>query len=119
MPSKEDLEKRIAEIEAAMGQADFWQDKNKAQALVRELQDLKAEAGGGGKYDQGNAIISFVAGAGGDDAEDFAFMLFEMYRKYAEKRGWGIRVLHKNENDHGGFRNLSAEVDGKGAYGAL
>lgn len=119
MSSSEELQNRIKEIEAAMAQADFWSDKNRAQALIKELQDLKAEAEGGGKYDKGGAIISFVAGAGGDDAEDFAFMLFEMYRKYCEKRGWSMRVLHKNENDHGGFRNLSAEIDAKGAYAAL
>ncbi len=116
---KEEIQKRITEIEAAMSAADFWSNKHQAQALVKELQDLKTEAEGGGKYDRGNAILTIVAGAGGDDAEDFAYMLLEMYRKYSEKRGWGMRVLHKNENDHGGFRNVSVEVEGKGAYKIL
>ena len=102
-----------------MGAADFWSNKHQAQALVKELQDLKTEAEGGGKYDRGNAILTIVAGAGGDDAEDFAHMLLEMYRKYSEKRGWGMRVLHKNENDHGGFRNVSVEIEGKNAYRTL
>jgi peptide chain release factor 2 len=114
-----DRPERIQEIEAAMQQADFWSNPTEAQALIKELQDLKTAAEGGGVYDRGNAIITFVAGAGGDDAEDFAHMLFEMYRKYIEKRGWGMRVLHKNENDHGGYRNLSIEVEGKNAYGTL
>jgi peptide chain release factor 2 len=91
----------------------------KAQALIKELQELKLEAEGGGRYDAGSAVLSLVAGAGGDDAEDFAHMLFEMYRKYAESRGWGMKVLHKNENDHGGFRNLSVEIEGKKVYGTL
>lgn len=116
---KEEIQKRITEIEAAMSAADFWSNKHQAQVLVKELQDLKTEAEGGGKYDRGNAILTIVAGAGGDDAEDFAYMLLEMYRKYSEKRGWGMRVLHKNENDHGGFRNVSVEVEGKGAYKIL
>jgi peptide chain release factor 2 len=116
---KEDIQKRVEEIEAAMGQADFWADKNKAQALVKELHELKVRAEGAGAYEKGNAILSIVAGAGGDDAEDFAQMLSEMYRKFSEGRGWTMRVLHKNENDHGGYRNLSTEIEGKGAYGVL
>ena len=102
-----------------MQQPDFWSDKNDAQVLIKELHDLKTEAEGGNAYDRGGAIVSLVAGAGGDDAEDFARMLFEMYRKYFEKKGWNARILHENKNDHGGFRNMSIEVGGKNVYGAL
>ena len=102
-----------------MQQADFWNNPTEAQALIKELHELQAEAEGGSIYDKGSAILTFVAGAGGDDAEDFARMLLEMYRKYTEKRGWGMRVLHANENDHGGYRNVSVEVEGKGVYGTL
>jgi peptide chain release factor 2 len=116
---KEEIAERIAEIEAAMQAPDFWQKPDAAQALIKELQDLKTEAEGGSSYDRGSAILTFVAGAGGDDAEDFAHMLLEMYRKYTEKRGWGMRVLHSNENDHGGYRNVSVEVEGRDAYGTL
>ena len=116
---KDEMQKRIAEIEAAMQMADFWADKNRAQTLVKELQDLKLELEGGGAWEKGGAILSLVAGAGGDDAEDFAAMLFEMYRKFAESRGWGMRVLHENKNDHGGYRNLSIEIAEKNAYGTL
>ena len=112
-------ESRIQEIEVAMQAADFWADKHQAQALVRELQDLKVAAEGGDAYSNGNAILTIVAGAGGDDAEDFAYMLLEMYRKYTASRGWGMRVLHANANDHGGYRNVSVEVEGKGVYGVL
>jgi peptide chain release factor 2 len=116
---KEELEARIKELEGAMTAPDFWNNPAEAQAMIKELQDLKAEAEGGSKFDQGNAVLSIVAGAGGDDAEDFAHMLLEMYRKYCESRGWGMRVLHKNENDRGGYRNLSVEIEGKKAYGTL
>ncbi len=116
---KEKLQARIAELEAAIQAPDFWQDKHKAQTLIKELQDLKAEAEGGGKYDRGDAIITIFAGAGGDDAEDFAQMLFHMYEKYFESKGWSMLVLHKNENDHGGFRNITAEIEGKNVYGTL
>lgn len=116
---KEAIEARIQEIEGAMQAADFWTDKGRAQALIKELQDLKAAAEGGGKYDRGNAILTIVAGAGGDDAEDFARILLAMYQRYAASRGWGVRMLHEHSNHHGGYRNLSAEISGKNAYGIL
>ncbi len=119
MEGKETLQKRIAEIEAAMERPDFWGVPAQAQSLIKELQDLKAQQEGGSTYDRGNAIVMFVAGAGGDDAEDFAQMLLGMYRKFSEKKGWGMRVLHQHENDHGGFRNVTVEIEGKGAYGTL
>ncbi len=110
---------RIDEIEAQMLLPDFWQDSAKAQAMIKELQDLKSEASGEGKYDRNHAVITIVAGAGGDDAEDFARMLLTMYRKYAEGRGWSIAELDSNENDQGGYRNVVVVVQGKGAYGTL
>ncbi len=117
--TKDDIAKRIAEIEAAMAAPHFWSDKEGAQTLIKEHQDLKAELEGAGKYDRAPAVLSLVAGAGGDDAEDFAAMLYHMYSRYFEKKGWGVRVLHKNENDHKGLRNLSAEISGKGVYGLM
>lgn len=117
--SKKDNKKRILEIENAMMAADFWFDPQKAQTMIKELQSLKDEEEGKGKYDRQNAVLTVVAGAGGDDAEDFAHMLVTMYQKYAESRGWGVSVIDSNENDHGGYRNITFEIVGKGAYGTL
>jgi peptide chain release factor 2 len=114
-----DIQKRITEIEDAMIRPDFWNDPKKAQAMYKELEDLKTEAEGKGKYDRNNAIISIVAGAGGDDAEDFARMLVEMYQKFAEKKGWGVTVLDSNTNDENGYRSITFEIGGKNAYGTL
>ncbi len=115
----EDIQKRIAEIEAAQMSPDFWKDPKKAQAMIKELQELKDAAEGKGKYDRNNAVITIVAGAGGDDAEDFARMLVEMYQKYAESRGWSVVVLDSNTNDLNGYRNIVFEIVGKGSYGVL
>lgn len=116
---KDKIEERIQEIEGAMQAPDFWSNPSEAQALIKELQDLKIEAEGGGKYEMGGAIMTIVAGAGGDDAEDFAHMLFDMYRKFVERFGWSYKLLHENQNDHGGYRNLSIEIVGKRVYGTL
>jgi len=110
---------RIKEIEESMLRPDFWNDPRTAQTLIKELQTLKDEAEGKGKYDRLSAVFTIVAGAGGDDAEDFARMLVEMYQRYAESRNWAVVVLDQNENSHGGYRNIVFEVSGKDAYGTL
>ena len=102
-----------------MAAPDFWTDKDKAQAALKERADLIAAAEGGEAHDRGGAIISILAGAGGDDAEDFAGILFRMYQGYAAKKGWGITFLDESTNDHGGFRNVTAEVTGKNIFGQL
>ena len=115
----EDTKKRIAEIEEAMYKPDFWNDPESAQAMIREMQELQAEVSGVGKYDKCNAIFSIVAGAGGDDAEDFARMLVEMYQKYAEQNNWSVAILDANTNDQNGYRNITFLIQGKGSYGKL
>lgn len=102
-----------------MSSADFWNDKDKAQKSIRELQDLKDSLQGVGKYDKGDAILTIFSGAGGDDAEDFTNMLLQMYLKYFENKNWSFSVLNKNENNHGGYRNITLEVVGKNVYGTL
>jgi len=110
---------RIAAIESAMLAPTFWNDPKAAQAMIKELQDLKDAASGIGKYDRADAVCTIVAGAGGDDAEDFARMLVGMYQGYAEGRGWGVMIVDSNTNDHNGYRNITFEIQGKGAYGTL
>jgi peptide chain release factor 2 len=116
---KEDIAEKILKIETEMSAPDFWNNKEKAQTKVRELSDLKNELDGVDKYDKGNAIMTIFSGAGGDDAEDFSHILLEMYLKFIEKKGWGYVTIHKNENDHGGYRNVTIEISGKNVYGTL
>ncbi len=106
----EDIQQKINELEAKMTSVDFWADKNKAQAALKELAGLKAKKEGLGKYDKGNAIMTIISGAGGDDAEDFSAILLSMYMKYANKKGWEISFIHEHKNDHGGYRNVSFEI---------
>lgn len=112
-------EERIKEIEDAMMRPDFWNDSAKAQGMFKELEVLKDQKDGKGKYDRNNAVITIVAGAGGDDAEDFARMLVEMYKKYAEGKGWSVTIIDSNVNDQNGYRNVIFEIGGKYAYGTL
>lgn len=115
---KED-KSRIEEIEQAMLSPHFWKDPAQAQSMIKELQTLRDKSDGKGTYDREHAIFTIVAGAGGDDAEDFARMLTEMYTKYASKRSWGTFVIDSNANSENGYRNIVFEIAGKNAYGTL
>ena len=119
MSKPEDIKKKIEELERAMSSADFWADKDKAQRTLRQHEELKNELAGVGKYDKGGAVMTIFSGAGGDDAEDFSRILLEMYLKFFDKRKWGYSIIHKNENDHGGYRNITLEIEGKNIYGTL
>lgn len=112
------IKKRIEEIEQAMLETDFWTDAVKAQGLMKEMQNLKAELGAS-DFSHMDAIITVIAGAGGDDAEDFAHMLFSMYQKYIQKNGWGMVLLHDQQNTLGGYKHVMFEVKGKGSYSRL
>lgn len=114
-----DIQQRIIEIEGAMAEPNFWSNKDQAQALIREYEDLKAKRDGKGEYDRGNALLTVFSGAGGLDAEDFASMLVRMYEAYCARKGWMTTLVHRNENDHGGIRNITFEIHGKDVYGTL
>ena len=119
---KTEIEKKMKKLEAEMGKPDFWNDKDLAQAKVKEFQKLRDDLEMGptkGLYDRGEAVMTIFSGAGGDDAEDFSAMLLKMYFKYFENKGWGYSVVHENQNDHGGFRNVTVEINGKNIYGTL
>ena len=120
---EKEIESRIAEIEMYMQTAEFWADKIKSQDRVKELKSLKSKLLGEKALDQGNAIINILAGAGGDDSEDWAHMLYEMYAKYLAKSSrqniCNVTLLHSHYNEHGGIKNMTLEIDGKGVYGEL
>ncbi|MBC7981795.1 PCRF domain-containing protein [Candidatus Parcubacteria bacterium] len=113
-----DAKKRIEEIETNMLEPDFWNDSVAAQAMMKELQDLKIELIKN-DFSSFDSIISIIAGAGGDDSEDFVSMLFSMYEKYITNRGWGFSILDSSPNTLGGYKNIMFEVKGKNSYGIL
>ena len=117
--NKGDIEFEIIELEAEMNNVDFWNDKEHAQDIIKRIKELKDRRDGVNALDKGNAIMTILAGAGGDDSEDFARMLFEMYDNYFSRKGFSYVILHDNKNDHGGYRNLTIEISGNNVYGLL
>ncbi|HEY1330485.1 MAG TPA: peptide chain release factor 1 [Actinomycetota bacterium] len=69
--------------------------------------------------DERNVVLEIRAGAGGQESALFAADLFEMYRRYAERQGWQSEVLSSSPSDLGGFKEIVAEIRGRGAYSKL
>lgn len=122
-----DLENRLKKLEKEMSEPDFWQDKEKAQRVVREYQSLKAQyeaqksrpASFLGEYDQNNAILSISAGTGGTEAQDWASMLLRMYIRFAEKEKFEVKILEQNYGQEAGIKSASLLVKGPYAFGWL
>ncbi|TXK65140.1 peptide chain release factor 1 [Alkalisalibacterium limincola] len=69
--------------------------------------------------DEANLFLEIRAGTGGDEAAIFAGDLLRMYTRYAESRRWQVEILSANEGEHGGFREVVARIEGRGAYSRL
>lgn len=115
----EEIDKEIETLEAEMYSATFWDDKERAQEVIKKIKDLKDKKEGVNALDKGNAIITIFAGAGGDDSEDFVRILFEMYEAFFTRVSFSFSFLQETKNEHGGYRNLTIEVSGKNVYGLL
>lgn len=93
--------------------------ENNLLALGKTFEQNKREAFLSGPYDKGDAVLTIVAGAGGDDAEDWATMLCAMYSKYISKKNWSLKILHQHFNEMKGTKNVALEIGGKFSYGYL
>ncbi len=72
-----------------------------------------------GEYDSHNAILTFHAGSGGTEAQDWAEMLYRMYTHWAEKHGFAYKILDYQDGDEAGLKSASIQVNGENAYGYL
>ena len=78
-----------------------------------------------GKYDKGDAILSIISGAGGQDAQDWVFLLSRMYQKYCQRKSFNCKILHQSFGEgigpesRIGLKQISMEVKGPYAYGFL
>ncbi len=88
-------------------------------ALEKELQAREFELQLSGEYDQRSAILAVHAGAGGTESQDWAEMLFRMYLRWAERRGYGTEVLDVAEGEEAGIKSATIEIAGPYAYGYL
>jgi len=72
-----------------------------------------------GEYDANNAILTFHAGAGGTEAQDWASMLYRMYNMWAERHGYKVKVMDYLDGDEAGIKSATIMIEGENAYGFL
>jgi len=122
----EDIRNGLTRIETRIDADDISEnlrDDLRESALL--LRQLEREQLFTGKYDKQSAILSIYAGAGGQDAEDWAGMLFEMYLKFCEKRGWKTKIINESLGDFQSktgrrlLKDITLEIKGNYAYGYL
>ena len=120
------LGRRADDAEALMELALEGDDQETADEVGQELRGLQADLDAlhletllRGEYDHNNAILSLHAGAGGTEAQDWAQMLYRMYTRYCERRGYAVKLLDFQDGDEAGVKSVTMEVAGENAYGFL
>ena len=83
------------------------------------LESMRLETLLTGEYDANNAILTFHAGAGGTEAQDWAQMLYRMYTRWAERHGFPYQLLDYEDGDEAGIKSASILIEGMNAYGFL
>ncbi len=144
----ESKREKIRELEGESSKPNFWQDHQKAALVMKELSDLQKELEDiellqmyvsegedeeaakllkklelllffGGVNDQANAIMGIHSGQGGVEAMDWAEMLFRMYTRFFEKKGWKYEILDQTQGEEAGIKSITIAVSGKYAFGYL
>ncbi|MDO4177385.1 MAG: peptide chain release factor 2 [Bacillota bacterium] len=115
----EDLQVMIEMAEEAEDEDTAAEAAGEKEELAKALEDLKLKTLLNDKYDQNNAIISVHAGSGGTEAMDWAEMLFRMYTRWCEKRGFKYKLMDMNDDTEAGIKSATLLVEGDYAYGYL
>ena len=116
------LEDILTMIELCMEE----EDEDMQNEIVTDMEDFKQalenknlETLLSGEYDSKNAILTFHAGAGGTEAQDWAEMLYRMYNRWAERHNFKVQLLDYLDGEEAGLKSASIMVEGENAYGYL
>ena len=110
----------LVEIADEEGDEGMYQEvKEAAEHYLAQLETEKLSTLLSGEYDPKNAILTFHAGAGGTEAQDWAEMLYRMYLHWAEKHGYKFKTLDYLDGDEAGLKSATVLVEGINAYGFL
>ena len=99
-----------------MAQEEYKEAKAQVESLEEQLQVLMLPRD---PRDNNNVFLEVRAGTGGDEAAIFAGDLFRMYSRYAETQKWQVELVSANEGEHGGYKEVIANIKGDGVYGKL
>ena len=124
--SYEELVSRLEDATVLCEMAIEANDEESADEVVSETDFIEQEAERkrievllSGQYDKNNAILSFHPGAGGTEAQDWASMLYRMYTRWGEKRGFNVKLIDWLDGEEAGLKSATIMVEGINAYGYL
>lgn len=120
----QNLETDIKNLEEYLGEVDESDDsremiEEEANSIKSRLDEFEKKTFFSGEYDEQEVILEIHAGAGGDDAQDWAGMLMRMYLRFAEQQNWKTKILNKTEGGEAGIKSVVIEVTGEMIYGNL
>lgn len=142
------MKAEVAELEKKTYDSAFWSDPKKASEILKKISSLKKEIDDlemmqlllaeddlksardlitryeivlflSGAYDRGDAVFTIQAGQGGTEAMDWASMLFRMYTRYFEKKGWKYEIADQVDGEEAGIKSVTVAVHGEFAYGYM
>ncbi len=97
----------------------FEELQSEYAAFEEKLEETRLSTLLTGEYDANNAILTFHAGAGGTEAQDWASMLYRMYNMWAERHGYKVKVMDYLDGDEAGLKSATIMIEGENAYGFL
>ena len=97
----------------------FEELQSEYAAFEEKLEETRLSTLLTGEYDGNNAILTFHAGAGGTEAQDWASMLYRMYNMWAERHGYKVKVMDYLDGDEAGLKSATIMIEGENAYGFL
>ncbi len=120
------LESQLEDIATLIEMGDEENDADMVQEVAEELaqfeesfEKIRIKTLLSGEYDKDNAIVSLHAGAGGTESCDWASMLYRMYTRWANDKGFSVEVLDSLDGDEAGIKSITFQVNGENAYGYL
>lgn len=103
----------------ALAQSELEENEKKILSLDEEITEMKIDRQFSDEDDMKSAVLEIRAGAGGDEAALFAADLFRMYKNFALNNGWSISIIDDNVTESGGYKEVIAQINGRGVYKAL
>ncbi|NBV38006.1 MAG: peptide chain release factor 2 [Verrucomicrobia bacterium] len=113
------LAEMVAEATEATAEAECEELRQVAEDLIKEVAELEIASFLSGPHDKSNAIVTVKAGAGGTESNDWADMLFRMYTRWAERRGFKVEVEDVAEGEGAGISQATFRIEGPNAYGYI
>ncbi len=125
-----DLKKELSEIDDLTGTISTLKELNDQNSVTSDLEkevvaaekklhEFELKSFLSGEYDQTGAVMAIHAGQGGTEAMDWTSMLFRMYLRFCERRGWPTQILDSTNGEEAGIKSITFGVEGSYAYGYL